>query len=102
MGYTAKEVIKMLGITKSKYASLLHTNTIICSFPAKVRGASNRYSEDDVQKNMVLIELIKCGLSQKKAHALAKDADLNSDMYITKLGERSELIMKIQPIDDHE
>lgn len=99
MFYTAKDLIKVLGISKSMYASLINNNNIVCSHPATVRGTAHKYSKEDVQRNVVLLELINCGLPHKKAYRIANKVDTTREKSLIKLGTTSELSVLIQPLD---
>ncbi len=96
MWYKPAQLRKILGITKSFHTSLLTRNILICSNPSRIRGTGNKYTREDVLKNLVLVELFQCGLRQKNAHALINKVDLEQKMFIVNFGEIATLTINLE------
>jgi len=81
MYYTAKQVQKILGITSIQYSNLINRKHLVCSFPAGdgPKGVSHKYSKEDMIRNMILIELMFCGINRTESSEIAHELGKNMD-----------------------
>ncbi len=78
MEFKAKEMRKVLGITKSKYTNYTSRKLIIRTGCEGGRGTIAIFTKDDLLRNYAFVQLAEYGLDQKVASDLAKKAVINS------------------------
>lgn len=77
---------ELLGINKTTYAGLLQRNFLVCTYPSRTSGVSNKYGKTDMYRNMLFVDLVKGGLKQNVAFSMAKEMDVKLNTIIWEAG----------------
>lgn len=85
MEWQAKELKKLIGMTDNDYINYTSRKLLIKSNVKGGTGHNVKYTEDDVLRNYIAIQLFKCGVSQPvaKEHAINAGFDGKKAFIVT-------------------
>lgn len=98
MKHTANELRSIMQLNKTTYAGLLGRGMLFCDHPSSKRGVSSKYTKSNVLKNLLLAELIGCGLGQKVAYDLAEGVSFKESSVTFSVGLCSLLTVNLDSI----
>jgi len=96
--YSARQLRDILHISHSTYIGYIGANRLICTYPTSIRGAGHRYTEEDMIRNILFMELTACGLKQEPAYKIISTADVHEPLIKHTVGTSSTLIVHMIPL----